>query len=78
MKISNELDIIKPTTFNITREEIEETVEEMIEEKIFGQNIKLSKEQTIKVLSYVECDEFLAKNIRTSIRDSIVHVVENN
>jgi len=62
---------IKPTIFTITKEEIEETVDEMIEEKILEANLKLNREQIVNILACVEGDELLAKDIRMSIRGSI-------
>jgi len=66
---------IEPTTFNITQEEIEDTVDEMIEEKLLEGETKLSRKQIVEVLSYVECDELLAKDIRTSIRWAIQDIL---
>jgi hypothetical protein len=68
---------IKPTTFNITKEEIEDAVDEMIQEKLLRDKTKLSRKQIVEVLSYVECDEFLAKDIRNSIRNSIQGVLNH-
>jgi hypothetical protein len=68
---------INPTTFNITKEEIEDTVDEMIQEKLLKVKTKLSGKQIVEVLSYVECDEFLAKDIRNSIRNSIQEVLND-
>ena len=62
---------IKPTIFTITKEEIEETVDEMIEERILEANLKLNREQVVNILACVEGDELLAKDIRMSIRGSI-------
>lgn len=67
---------IKPTIFNITEEEIRGTVDEMIAEEILETDLKLSKKQIAKILTCVECDEFLANNIRTSIRSSILEIVD--
>ena len=69
---------IKPTIFSITQEEIKDTVDEMIEGKILQENLKLNKKQIIDILSCVEGDEFLAKDIRTSIRGSIIEVLDSN
>jgi hypothetical protein len=66
---------INPTTFNISKEEVEDTVDEMIEEKLLEGKIKLNRKQIVEVLSCVECDEFLAKDIRKSIRGSISEVL---
>jgi len=66
---------IKPTIFSISGEEIEEMVDEMIEENKLEANARLNKEQVIEVLEHVECDELLAKDIRMSIRDSILEVL---
>jgi hypothetical protein len=66
---------IKPTTFNITKEEVEETVNEMIEDKILEINTKLSREQIVDILTCVEGDEMLAKDIRISIRGSILETL---
>ncbi|PIQ68892.1 MAG: hypothetical protein COV91_01625 [Candidatus Taylorbacteria bacterium CG11_big_fil_rev_8_21_14_0_20_46_11] len=62
---------IKPTIFTITKEEIEKTVKEMIEEEILEVNLKLKREQIVDILACVEGDELLAKDIRMSIRGSI-------
>lgn len=69
---------IKPTIFSISKEEIEEMVDEMIEENKLEANAKLNKEQIIEVLACVECDELLAKDIRMSIRGSILEVLSFN
>lgn len=66
---------IKPTIFSISKEEIQEIASEMVEEKILKTNLKLNKEQIIEVLSYVECDELLANDIRMSIKSSVVEVL---
>ncbi|MFA5248645.1 MAG: hypothetical protein WC415_05565 [Patescibacteria group bacterium] len=68
---------IEPTTFNITKEEIEDMIDEMIQEKLLRDKTKLSRKQIVEVLSYVECDEFLAKDIRNSIRNSIQGVLNH-
>lgn len=68
---------IKPTIFNITKEEIEETVNEMIGDGILESNLKLNRGQIIDVLSCVEGDEFLAKDIHMSIRGSIIEVLNH-
>jgi len=68
---------IKPTIFRITKEEIEDIVDEMIEEEILEGNIKLNRNQIINVLACVEGDEFLAKDIRSSIRGSVFEVLED-
>jgi hypothetical protein len=68
---------IEPTTFNITKEEIEDTVDEMIEENLLESKIKLNRKQIVEVLSYVECDELLAKDIWTSIRWAIQDISYN-
>ena len=62
---------IKPTIFTITKEEIEETVDEMIREEILKTNLRLNREQIVNILACVEGDELLAKDIRMSIRGSI-------
>jgi hypothetical protein len=68
---------IKPTTFNITKEEIEDVVDEMIKEKILKSKTKLSRKQIVDVLSGVECDEFLANDIQRSIRNYIQDVLND-
>jgi hypothetical protein len=68
---------IEPTTFNITQEEIEDTVDEMIEERLLKNNAKLNRKEVVEVLSCVECDELLAKDIRTSIRWAIQEVLSD-
>ena len=68
---------IKPTVFRITKEEIEDIFNEMIEEERLEGNIKLNRNQLINVLACVKGDEFLAKDIRTSIRGSIFDVLED-
>ncbi|GEM_PF-3063472 len=67
---------IKPTIFKITKEEVEEMIREMIEKNKLEAKSKLSKEQIIEVLACVECDEFLAKDIQTSIRGSVLEVLD--
>jgi len=62
---------IKPTIFTITKEEIEETVDEMIREEILKTDLRLNREQIVNILACVEGDELLAKDIRMSIRGSI-------
>lgn len=66
---------IKSVTFNITKEEVQELFSEMIVSGIFKKNKKLSNVQIKKTLDCVECDEFLAKDIRNSIKDSILYVL---
>ncbi len=66
---------IKPVTFNITKEEVQELFREMIASEIFEKNKKLSNVQIKKILECVECDEFLAEDIRNSIRSSILYVL---
>lgn len=66
----------KSVIFNITKTEIEEIFEEMIEGKIFPNKTKLNKNQINQIMDFVECDEMLAKDIRSSIRNSIVEVLE--
>ena len=68
---------IKSTIFSISKEEIEETVDEMIQEKILSANLKLNRKQFINILACVEGDELLAKDIRMSIRGSITEVLNN-
>lgn len=68
---------IKPTTFNITEEEVRETVDEMIKERRLKNDLKLNKKQIIKILACVEGDEMLAKDIRSSIRGSIIETLED-
>ena len=65
---------IKPTVFRITKEEIEDLFFEMRESGRFKDNSKLTDEQIVDILSCVECDEFLAKDIRLSIKGSIEEV----
>ena len=67
---------IKPTIFTITKEEVEEIVQEMREDKTLGRRCELNKEQIVSVLEYVECDEMLAKDINMSIRSSICEVLK--
>ena len=50
---------IKPTVFSIEKEEIKEVVNEMVSKKILKTDLKLNKEQIIKILSYIEYDEDL-------------------
>lgn len=66
---------IKPTIFSITKEEITETVNEMIGEKILETNLELKPEQIVNILACVEGNELLAKDIHTSIRGSIMEVL---
>ncbi|MDD3006050.1 MAG: hypothetical protein PHX30_00490 [Candidatus Pacebacteria bacterium] len=66
---------IKPTIFCISKEEITETVNEMIEESVLEVNLKLNKKQILEVLACVEGDSWLAKDIRMSIRGSILEVL---
>jgi len=75
--LKNNMRKIEPTTFNITKEEIEDMIDEMIQEKLLRDKTKLSRKQIVEVLSYVECDEFLAKDIRNSIRNSIQGVLNH-
>ena len=55
----------------------EDMIDEMIQEKLLRDKTKLSRKQIVEVLSYVECDEFLAKDIRNSIRNSIQGVLNH-
>lgn len=71
----NSMHKINPTIFNINKEEIEEMINEMIKEKRLETNLKLNTEQIVEILDCVECDELLAKDIRMSIRNSIVDVL---
>ena len=66
---------IKSTIFIISKEEIIEIISEMIKEKLLKNNFKLNKKQIIKILSHVEGDEMLAKDIHNSIRDSICTIL---
>ena len=68
---------IKPTIFCITKEEIVETVNEMIGEEILEKNLELNPEQIVNILACVEGDELLAKDIRTSIRYSIKEILNS-
>lgn len=67
--------MIKSVTFCITKEEIEEIFNEMISDRVLEKNQKLSEDSIINILNYVECDEFLAKDIRIAIRAAIVEVL---
>lgn len=69
---------IKPTIFSIDDEEIIEIFDEMVKEGIIGTNLELNREQIVEVLTYVECDECLAKDIHISIRDSITQVLSHS
>ncbi|MCK5490272.1 MAG: hypothetical protein KAI67_00345 [Candidatus Pacebacteria bacterium] len=64
-----------PTIFCISREEIKEMVDEMIEEKKLDVNLKLNREQIAEILTCIGCDELLARDIRMSIRGSIAEVL---
>jgi hypothetical protein len=68
---------IEPAIFTIAKEEIVEILDELINEEILEDNIKLNKKQTIEVLTYVECDEQIAKEIRLSIKSSIIEVLKH-
>lgn len=68
------VDII-PTTFNITKEEVEEVFEEMVNKKLINAKLQLSNDQIIEILRYVEFDGFLASEVRRSIESSIMEVV---
>lgn len=67
--------IIKPLVFTITKEEIKDNFNNMIEEGVLESKLQLSDSQITEVLSYVECDEFLARDINLSIRSSLVEVI---
>jgi RecA-family ATPase len=61
--------------FKITKEEILGHFKEL---KISGEidkNKKITDMEMKKVLDFVECDELLAKDIRKSIRNSILEIV---
>ena len=60
---------IKPLVFTITENEVRNIAREILPTN------KFSNEQVKKVLEYVECDEFLAKEIRISIVTSITEVI---
>ena len=66
---------INSTIFSISKEEVNEIANEMIDEEKLENNLKLNNKQIIKILTCVECDELLAKDIRMSIRSSIVEVL---
>jgi hypothetical protein len=66
---------IKPIVFTITKDEIEDVFSDMNEEGILESKLQLSDNQITEVLSCVECDEFLARDINISIRSSIVEVI---
>ena len=65
--------ITKPLIFEITEQEITDITEEM-----FGNKIKLNKNQIAKILACVAGDEFLAKDISDSIRASITEILQIN
>jgi hypothetical protein len=69
------MDKIKPTIFKITEKEVKDMFFEMKESGYLNKNRTLNKKQIFAVLDYVECDEFLAKDIRRSIGNSIKNVV---
>lgn len=66
---------LKPTVFTITKEEVEELFEEMEIRDELGFLKKLTDKQIEDILSCVECDEMLAKDIRNSIRGSVQYVL---
>ena len=66
---------IKPTVFKITKEEIEDIFFEMVSKGNLKSNSKLTNKQIVNILGQVECDEFLVKDIRRSIKNSIEDVV---
>lgn len=68
---------IKPVVFTITKEEIKDIFDEMTEELVLESKSKLSYSQITEVLSHVECDEFLARDINLSIRSSLFEVIGN-
>ena len=61
---------IKPVVFTITEHEVRKIVGEA-----FPKN-KLSNQQVTEVIEYVECDEFLAKDIHAAIVASIAEVIK--
>ena len=61
---------IKPVVFTITEREVREIARE-----IFTKS-KLSEVQVKEAIQYVECDEFLAKDIHASIVASIAEVIK--
>ncbi|HBR78876.1 MAG: hypothetical protein UR66_C0014G0003 [Candidatus Moranbacteria bacterium GW2011_GWE1_35_17] len=67
---------INPTVFTISEEEVKETVKEMIERGRLGADLKLNRMQIVKILACVEGDGMLAKDIRASIKGSIIEVLE--
>lgn len=66
---------VKSTIFNISKEEVEEIFNEMIENKRLRNNLKLNRKQIVTILDYIECDELLAKDIRISIEESIIEAL---
>lgn len=56
---------MKQTRFTITEEEVEELAEELDIRDLSGKQIQ-------SVLDWVECDEMLAKDIRSSIRGAVL------
>lgn len=66
---------IKPTIFCISKEEIIETVDDMIKEGKLDANLKLNGSQIVSILACVEGDVMLAKDINMSIRGSILETL---
>lgn len=56
---------MKQTRFTITEEEVEELAEELDIRDLSGKQIQ-------SVLDWFECDEMLAKDIRSSIRGAVL------
>lgn len=69
---------IKSVVFTITKEEIEDVNNELIELNLLNAKTKLTAIQIRNVLSCVECDEFLARDIRNSIKESIHYVLNDS
>ncbi len=66
---------LSPTVFKITKEEILEYFRELKINREINKNKKMTDKEMKKVLDFVECDELLAKNIRSSIKNSILEVI---
>ncbi len=67
--------IINPIVFTITKEEVKELFTEMVEQGILSNDMKLNSKKINSILSCVEGDKFLAKDIRSSIKGSILEVL---
>ncbi len=64
-----------PVTFKITKEEILEHFKKLKINGKINENKKITDMEMKKILDFVECDELLAKDIRKSIRNSILEIV---